>query len=143
MCGWFVICRPELYPTEIRSTGHAVSNAFARLGAVGASYWVASSMSNQQIAGLLGVVGVVGGLAAQARSKAGSQCIENSKRSSYCLSKTSSLHAQILTKYPPKRTFDFNRRLSQLFNARTAHQIERVYACSGTQHYVAGGQKLP
>ena len=61
--------RPELYPTEIRCTGHAVSNAFARLGAVGASYWVASSMSNQQIAVLLSVVGVVGGLAAQARSR--------------------------------------------------------------------------
>lgn len=60
--------RPELYPTEIRSTGHAVSNAFARLGAVGASYWVASSMSNEVVAVLLGVVGVIGGLAAQVRS---------------------------------------------------------------------------
>eukprot|EP00903_Cladosiphon_okamuranus_P012057 g11321.t1 len=60
------VMTPALYPTEIRSTGHAVSNAFARLGAVGASYWVASSMSDEQVAVLLGVVGVVGGLAAKA-----------------------------------------------------------------------------
>eukprot|EP00752_Nemacystus_decipiens_P004153 g3800.t2 len=63
---FFASGRPELYPTEIRSTGHAVSNAFARFGAVGASYWVASSTPNQQISILVGVVGVVGGLAAQA-----------------------------------------------------------------------------
>lgn len=69
VCGCFYVRRPELYPTEIRSTGHAVSNAFARLGAVGASYWVASSMSNQQIAFLLSIVGVTGGLAAQVRSR--------------------------------------------------------------------------
>ncbi|CAN0513259.1 unnamed protein product, partial [Laminaria digitata] len=61
--------RPELYPTEIRSTGHAASNAFARVGAIGASYWVATSVGYEGIAGLLLVVGVVGGIAAQVSDK--------------------------------------------------------------------------
>eukprot|EP00904_Undaria_pinnatifida_P014189 jgi/Undpi1/9900/HiC_scaffold_28.g12354.m1 len=60
------VITPELYPTEIRSTGHAASNAFARIGAIAASYWVASSVGNEGIAGLLLAVGVVGGIAGQA-----------------------------------------------------------------------------
>ncbi|CAM9828892.1 unnamed protein product [Scytosiphon promiscuus] len=60
------VITPELYPTEIRSTGHAMSNAFARMGAVGASYWVASSFSNFGIAVLLCFVGVVGAITGQA-----------------------------------------------------------------------------
>lgn len=57
--------RPDLYPTETRSTGHAVSNSFARCGAIGASYWVASGVSNEGLALLILVVGVVGGITGQ------------------------------------------------------------------------------
>ncbi|CAN0257824.1 unnamed protein product [Ectocarpus sp. 6 AP-2014] len=60
------IVTPELYPTQIRSTGHALSNALARCGAIGASYWVATPFSNEVIAIGLCVVGIIGAFTAQA-----------------------------------------------------------------------------
>lgn len=70
--------RPELYPTQIRSTGHALSNALARCGAIGASYWVATPFSNEVIAVGLCVVGIIGGLTAQARKRLVVCCLHTS-----------------------------------------------------------------
>ncbi len=50
---------PELYPTRVRATAHSVVNCFARIGALCSPYLVISSLTNLQIAFILGLVNVV------------------------------------------------------------------------------------
>mmetsp|Transcript_3229 Transcript_3229/g.4550 ORF Transcript_3229/g.4550 Transcript_3229/m.4550 type:complete len:522 (-) Transcript_3229:56-1621(-) len=53
------VMTPELYPTEIRGTGHSASNAFARLGAFIVPYWVGSAFSIMDISALLGFINIL------------------------------------------------------------------------------------
>ncbi|CAB1106077.1 unnamed protein product [Ectocarpus sp. CCAP 1310/34] len=73
------VVTPELYPTQIRSTGHALSNALGLCGAIGASYWVATPFSNEVIAIGLCVVGIIGGITAQARKRLFLCCLHTSE----------------------------------------------------------------
>jgi hypothetical protein len=58
------VSTPELYGTEARTLGHAVSVACSKLGAFAAPFAVVSSLSPMALGLLLGVVNCVAALAA-------------------------------------------------------------------------------
>jgi hypothetical protein len=58
---WVAI--PELYPTAYRTTGHSIANIMARIGAFISPYIVASSLSHEQVAMLLGTLSMLACLA--------------------------------------------------------------------------------
>lgn len=55
---------PELYNTKNRTTGHAVCNAAARLGAFGAPFFIDSNTSDFGIALVLGICNTCAALVA-------------------------------------------------------------------------------
>lgn len=59
------VATPELYPTEIRATGHSVCNAVARIGALISPFVVMSSLSIQTIGGVLCATNAIAVLAAR------------------------------------------------------------------------------
>lgn len=59
------VASPELYPTEIRATGHAICNAVARIGALLSPYVVMSSLGIPTVATVLCITSMLAGLAAK------------------------------------------------------------------------------
>lgn len=58
------VATPELLVTEIRSTGHAVCNALARVAAFAAPYMILSSLSSMKCGLILGFFNLLGAAAA-------------------------------------------------------------------------------
>jgi len=53
------IATPELYPTEIRGTGHSYAYAISRIGAFNSSFLVSSNLSLLSITAILGIMNAI------------------------------------------------------------------------------------
>jgi hypothetical protein len=57
------VATPELYPTEMRATGHSVCVAWSRVGGFTTPYLVISSTSNLVVGLIIGLFCIIIGLA--------------------------------------------------------------------------------
>ena len=68
------VATPEIFPTEMRATGHSICNLAARLGGFAAPYFVQSSFSVLSVAFGLAAFNILGSGASYLLPETGSEC---------------------------------------------------------------------
>ena len=71
------VATPELLVTEIRSTGHAVCNALARVAAFTAPYMILSNLNNTKCGIILATFNLIGAIAAFMLPETGDQYLDS------------------------------------------------------------------